>query len=137
MTKLKTFDQKKRYYPTLLLDQVHNLEKKFKKRTQPKFMKKRRKNYYRVIFLNAEGTDPQNNVIALIWGSFLFHLKTTTTTTRWEKYKRDESVMASIWTTPNTSTPRKVCNLLSTFSFIQTFRFRSKVTGRLNHQILL
>ena len=43
-------------------------------------MKKRRKNYYRVIFLNAEGTDSQNNVITLIWGSFLFHLKTTTTT---------------------------------------------------------
>ena len=56
-------------------------------------MKKRRKNYYRVIILNAEGTDPQNNVIALIWGSFLFHLKTTTTQ---EKYKRDKSIMASI-----------------------------------------
>ena len=38
-------------------------------------MKKRRKNYYRVIILNVEGTDPQNNVIALIWGSFLFYLK--------------------------------------------------------------
>ena len=44
-------------------------------------MKKRRKNYYRVIILNVEGTDPQNNVIALIWGSFLFYLKTTTATT--------------------------------------------------------
>ena len=44
-------------------------------------MKKRRKNYYRVIILKVEGTDSQNNVIALIWGSFLFHLKTTTTTT--------------------------------------------------------
>ena len=38
-------------------------------------MNKRRKNYYSAIILNVEGTDPQNNVIALIWGSFLFYKK--------------------------------------------------------------
>ena len=32
--------------------------------------------------------------------------------------------------------PLLVCNLLSIFSFLQTFRFRSKVTARL-HQIRL